>query len=76
MGVFVIEPGVLASPLIHLCMCVFVVVEPAERKPGGGESPPVGSDPDSDAAESHPAGADHGEQGPVPRRAETIHVNP
>lgn len=56
-------------------MCV-LVVEPAQRKPRGGESPPVGPDPDSDAAESHSVGADHGEQGPVPRRAKTIHVNP
>lgn len=53
-----------------------LVVEPAERKLGGGKSSPVGSDSDSDATESHTAGADHGEQGPVPRRAKTIHVNP
>lgn len=62
--------------LINLCVCVCVlVVEPAERKPGGGESSPVGPDPDFDAAESHPPGADHGEQGPVPRRGATVYVS-
>lgn len=51
-----------------------LVIEPAERKPGGGESSSVGPDSDSDATESHTAGADHGKQGPVPRRTKTIHV--
>lgn len=54
-------------------MCV-LVIEPAERKFGGGESSSVGPNPDSDATESHPVGADHGKQGPVPCRTKTIHV--
>lgn len=54
-----------------LCL---VVVEPTERKPGRGESPPAGPNSDSDATESHVVGADHGKQGPVPCGAKTIHV--
>lgn len=65
----------ISSALIYLCVffCA-LAVEPAERKPRGGESPSVGPDPDSDAAESYTAGTDHGKQRPVPRRAKTIHV--
>lgn len=51
------------------------VVESDKRKPGGREPTSAGPDPDADAAESHAAGADHGEQRPFPRGAETIHVN-
>lgn len=65
----------LSISLIYLCVSVcLLVVKPAERKPGGGESPSVGPDPDFDATESHTAGADHGKQRPVPRGTKTIHV--
>lgn len=50
------------------------VVKSAEGEPRGREPAFAGSDPDPHAAEPDPAGADHGEQRPVPRRAETIHV--
>ena len=50
------------------------VIGPAEGQPGRGEPPPLGPDPHPDAAEPHPAGADHGEQRPLPRGAETVHV--
>lgn len=63
----------LSISSIYLCLCL-LVVKPAERKPGGGESPSVGPDPDFDAPESHTAGTDHGKQGPVPRGTKTIHV--
>lgn len=53
-----------------------LVAEPAERKLGGRESPPAGSDSDLDAAESDTVGADYGEQRSVPCGAKTIHVNP
>lgn len=62
------------SVLIRYLYVYTPAVEPVERKPGGGEPPPVGPDPDSDAAKPHAAGADNGEQGFVPRRAKTIHV--
>lgn len=58
---------------MYLSMFV-LVVEPAEGKLGGREPSPVGPNPDFDVTKSHTAGADHGEQGPVPRRAKTIHV--
>lgn len=49
-------------------------VKPVEGESRGREPTFTGSDPDPDAAEPDPSGADHGEQRPVPRRAETIHV--
>lgn len=61
---------VLVEKLFH----VFVVIKPAKRELGGGKSTPAGPDPNSDAAKPNPAGANHGEQGPVPRGAKTIHV--
>ena len=54
----------------NVCVCIHLCVsaaQPAEGEPGGGEPPLVGSDPDPDAAEPHPAGADDGEQGSVSR---------
>lgn len=50
------------------------VVKSVERESRGREPAFAGSDPDPHAAEPDPAGADHGEQRPVPRRAAAIHV--
>lgn len=61
--------------LICFIYCI-LVVESAERKLGGRKPSPAGPDPDLDATEPHTSGADDGEQGPVPRGAKTIHVNP
>lgn len=63
----------MSDVCLHASVCV-LVAEPTERKPGRRESSSVGPDSDTDAAESHVVGADHGKQGPVPRRAKTIHV--
>jgi len=49
--------------------------EPVEGEPGGGESSPAQPDRDPDAAEPNPAGADHGEQGPVSRGRAAVHVS-
>lgn len=50
------------------------VIKSVERESRGREPAFAGSDPDPHAAEPDPAGADHGEQRPVPRRAAAIHV--
>ena len=41
---------------------------------GGGEPAPCGPDLDTDATKLDSTGADRGEQGPVPRGAETVYV--
>lgn len=59
---------VVSSSLMKCIILLFIsAVEPVKGKPRGGESPPTGPDPDSNAAESNAAGADHGKQRPVPR---------
>ena len=68
----------LSGPFfLSLSLCppnTHTATEPAKGEPGGGEPPFARPDPDPDAAEPDAAGTDHGEQGPVPRGAKTIHV--
>ena len=58
--------------LKHLTLCP--AADPVEEEPGGGEPAPCGPDPDTDATKLDSTGADRGEQGPVPRGAETVYV--
>lgn len=60
------EPTPPPSPL---------AANPSEGEPGGGEPPSPEPDPDAEPTEPDPAGANHGEQGDVPRGAETVHVS-
>lgn len=55
-------------------LSVCAAVDSAEGESRGGEPPPAEPDPDAEPAEPDTAGKVHGEQGAVPRGAETVHV--
>lgn len=44
-----------------VCVCVCLVVESTKRQLGRGEPSPLESDQPVESAESHTAGAEHGE---------------
>lgn len=56
-------------------LSVCAAVDSAEGESGGGEPPPAEPDPVAGPAEPDTAGKVHGEQGAVPRGAETVHVS-
>lgn len=62
---------------VYVCVrpCGYLVVESTKRQPGRGEPPPLESDQPVESAESHTAGAEHGEQGDVSPGTENLHVS-
>lgn len=60
---------------MKVCLFHCAAVDSTEGEFGGGEPPPAEPDPDSEPAEPDSAGKVHGEQGAVPRGAETVHVS-
>lgn len=59
----------------EICVCACAAADPTEGESGGGEPSPTEPDPDAEPAEPDSAGKDHGEQGTLPRGAETVHVS-
>lgn len=68
-------PSVELRVTWHLghCICVLAAV-PSQGELGGRKPPPPEPDPAVEPAEPDASGAEHGEQGAVPRGAEAVHV--
>lgn len=66
--------GWVPSVSLTVLVCVSAAL-PSQGELRGGEPSPAEPDPAAEPAEPDAAGAEHGEQGAVPRGAETVHVS-
>lgn len=64
-------PGHLVCETSSVCVSAAL---PSQGELGGGKPPPPEPDPAVEPAEPVASGAEHGEQGAVPRGAEAVHV--